>query len=414
MSTQPALMSAAFIEREARVLAAHRKSGRRPFGGQWLLPMTLVGGDETAEEAVRRHATETFGVTVANEIFADTVYVEDPDDQARYVANVFRTELADAALRFNSDGDYDDARWLSADELPDVWMPPPLRESLIRLLTEPPMEEMPEWPSPAASGEALPLAERETAAMDVAAPPPDNRATWNEMAKTWRDERYGEGAVTQLMWKASVSEQDLQLLDDVRGQHALVLGCGGGQDVVALDRLGAIAVGIDYAPAQILHARKLATKHASVNASFVEGQMEDLSRFDDGRFDLVLAINVLEYVARIDVALAEVARVLRPGGSFIVATPHPFAAVADDVTASGASYWSPYFDAPALPDAGSPLFRTYTRTMSEWIDQLSSAGFVLDRLVEPPDGYDDANSGGFDSQRTVLMPDTLILKARKR
>ena len=41
----PSLMSAALIERDALVLAAHRKQGRRPSGGQWLLPMTVVSLD---------------------------------------------------------------------------------------------------------------------------------------------------------------------------------------------------------------------------------------------------------------------------------------------------------------------------------------------------------------------------------
>ena len=85
---QPALLSAALIERDALVLAAHRKQGRRPFGGQWLLPMTVVGDRETAEEAVRRHVSAQFGVTVANEVFADTVYIEDPDKEAAQTLGV--------------------------------------------------------------------------------------------------------------------------------------------------------------------------------------------------------------------------------------------------------------------------------------------------------------------------------------
>ncbi|MEX2226513.1 MAG: methyltransferase domain-containing protein [Dehalococcoidia bacterium] len=415
MSTQPELLSAALIERDALVLTARRKQGRPPFAGQWLLPMTAVGNDETAEEAVRRHTAQQFGVTVANEIFVDTVYLEDPDDNARYVANVFRAELAEGALRFNAAGDYDDARWLSAGDLPNVWMPPALREPLVRILNEEPVEEMPAW-TPEATAEATPLAEREA---DPAPPwpPPDNRAAWEAIAKAWQDERYGDRFGTRLMWTWRSSEDDLHVLDDVRGKRAIVLGCGGGQDAVALEKLGAVVVGVDQSPSQIAYAKKYAVRHAAPNASFGEGPIEDLSRFDGASFDLAIAIGVMEYVERIDLALAEAARLLRTGGTLVLSVKHPFDVIVDGGPpfVVWTSYWTPHHDLNRLVAAtDAPPLRSYMRTLSEWFDQLAAAGFAVEGIVEPKEDEQPPIADDLSAEWLALLPYALIIKARKR
>jgi len=407
-------MSAALIKRDALVLAARRKAVAHPFGGQWLLPMTLVGDRETAEEAVRRVASEQFGVTVSREAFADTVYIEDPDDGSRYVANIFHTELADGAMRFNAAGDFDDARWLSAGELPDVWMPPPLRESVIRLLAEGPVDEMAEWSPP--PEEATPLGERAAEAAPPA-PPPDNSAAWESIAARWQEQRYGDRFGSKLMWTWRSSEDDLHLLDDVRGRRAIVLGCGGGQDAVALEKLGAIVVGIDQSAAQIEYARKYAARHNAVNASFAQCAIEDLSRFDDCSFCLAISIGVMEYVEHLDAALGEASRVLAPGGPLYLSVKHPF-----DVIIDGGPpffvrrpYWAPHRDLdPLVDDEAAPPMRSHMRTMSQWFDALDAAGFTIERLSEPREDALPAIADELDTAWLALLPYALIIKARKR
>ena len=59
----PELMSALLFEKSERALVTHRRTP--PFAGQWMLPSTLVRDDEAAEDAMRRHAREQFGVTLA-------------------------------------------------------------------------------------------------------------------------------------------------------------------------------------------------------------------------------------------------------------------------------------------------------------------------------------------------------------
>lgn len=418
--TDPTILSAALFERDERVLTAHRKTGCPPFAGQWLLPMTPVRPTETAEDAVKRYTREQFGVQVAREAFVDTVYVEDPDDRRQYIANIFRADLAGGPMRFRADGDYDDARWLAASELDQLWMPPALREPLVRIMTDPAYAPDADWTSHGMR-EAAPLAEGANE-QPPAGPPPDNRAGWDAIAKAYQENFYGERAPERLRWTRGIYEDELHLLDDVRGKRAIVIGCGGGQDCVALSKLGAVAVGIDISSEQITYAKRYASKHGADNASFVEGAVEDLSRFDDASFDLALSIHALRYVEHAGRAIDEAARVLRSGGVLAISVPHPCDQVFSDAPPYRAerSYFSartPYvdwnWDAEKFGEEGR--LRDWRRTVSEWFGLLTNAGFAVERMLEPYQGDMSAEDAEwYDMERARLMPHVLIIKARKR
>lgn len=409
-TTLPELISAALFERDGAVLTAHRNAKRPPFAGQWFLPMTLVERIETAEEALERHAREQFGIDVSGESFVDTVYIEDPDDRRRYVANVFRADLGEGPMRFRADGDYDDARWLVAGELADVWMPPPLREALVRILTAP--DELENAPLAEAG---VPLAERDEDAEE--GPPPDNRAGWDAIAAAYQRDRYGDRDAGRLKWTRGTFEDDLHLLDDVRGKRALVLGCGGGQDCVALERLGAIVVGVDISGAQLAYARKYAQRHGAVNVSFAETSADDLTRFDDESFDIAVSIHALQFVDDLERAFAEASRVLKPSGTLAISVPHPLhQIIGDDAPyAVARPYRARTIDFTwEFDDASAPL-RERTPTVGEWLRLMIDAGFNVERVEEPYMGQlrgDD--EGGIDMRRARLLPYALIIKARKR
>jgi ubiquinone/menaquinone biosynthesis C-methylase UbiE/ADP-ribose pyrophosphatase YjhB (NUDIX family) len=413
----PDLTSAALFERDGRVLVAHRR--RPPFAAQWVLPMTMVGADEAAEDALRRHARDQFGVGLGEETFVETVYLVDPDDQAQYVANIFRTPIVGGPMRFNTEGDYDDARWLAPADLDQLWMPPDLRVPLVQILTSPETLHETDW---SRAGEGVPLAEREGAVgaqpAAPAEPAPDNRVAWDTIAMPYQTERRGDRFGTKLMWSWRASEDELHVLDDVRGKRAVVLGCGGGQDVVALANMGAIAIGIDYSPRQLEYAREYARRNAVDNASFIECGIEDLARFDDASFDLAVSIFVLDYVEHIERALAEAARVLRPAGVLAIAVKHPLGARTDGGPpyTIWTSYWTAHADWPwEFKDGTSAPLRRYYHTMSQWFELLTSAGFAVERLMEPKEDELERGPGdALDNRWLGLMPYTLIMKARKR
>jgi ubiquinone/menaquinone biosynthesis C-methylase UbiE len=97
-----------------------------------------------------------------------------------------------------------------------------------------------------------------------------------------------------------------------KGARALDVGCGTGFNVARLSEHGFDTVGIE--PAQGMRAI------ARVNCPGTEIMDGDIERlpFPDASFDLVIAVEVLRYLAGPARAMSEVARVLRPGGTAIV------------------------------------------------------------------------------------------------
>jgi SAM-dependent methyltransferase len=95
-------------------------------------------------------------------------------------------------------------------------------------------------------------------------------------------------------------------------------GCGTGQMLRFLHdaRPGDfILTGLDRSPAIVDVARRVVAGDPEVRLAV--GRIEEMP-FDDASFDVVLAMGSLEYVARIDQAITEIARVTRPGGLAVV------------------------------------------------------------------------------------------------
>jgi SAM-dependent methyltransferase len=173
----------------------------------------------------------------------------------------------------------------------------------------------------------------------------------------------------------------------VRDLHVLDVGCGSGHTAVAFALAGASATGLDISQRMVRHAQQLAQEHG-VNAVFVQGQAETLTGLPDGAFDLVFSSYALHYVAQLGRALAACRRVLVDGGRLVIAVEHPLrACFFDDETEELAVFpirdyagGSPMRWTFPESDAG---MTTYARTLSEWTDALTAAGFCLRRLVEP-------------------------------
>lgn len=98
------------------------------------------------------------------------------------------------------------------------------------------------------------------------------------------------------------------------GQNVLDLGCAGGFMAEAIARRGARVTGIDPAAKAIEAARRHAAKE-SLAIAYDVGVGESLP-YDDMTFDIVVCGDVLEHVADLRRVIAEVRRVLKPGGVF--------------------------------------------------------------------------------------------------
>ena len=105
---------------------------------------------------------------------------------------------------------------------------------------------------------------------------------------------------------------------DWDGAAVLDLGCAGGFMAEEMTTRGARVTGIDPAADAVAAARARAAQ-VGQDIRYDVGVGEELP-YDGGGFDAVVCVDVLEHVADLDRVLAEVARVLRPGGLFLFDT----------------------------------------------------------------------------------------------
>jgi SAM-dependent methyltransferase len=126
----------------------------------------------------------------------------------------------------------------------------------------------------------------------------------------WRSSRLGQ--ITDAL------EQQLlfELFGPVADKALLDVGCGDGALALELARRGAIVTGLDADPVMIAAARRR-TEIEGTQLHLVEGQAEKLP-FADAAFDLIVAVTVFCFVRDAERAVAEMARVLKPGGRLVI------------------------------------------------------------------------------------------------
>ncbi len=104
------------------------------------------------------------------------------------------------------------------------------------------------------------------------------------------------------------------------GDVVLDLGSGGGLDVIlSAKRVGPTgkAYGIDFLPEMLELARANAAEAGVSNVEFLQGMIEDVP-LPDASIDVVISNCVINLAPDKAPVLAEIARVLRPGGRFAV------------------------------------------------------------------------------------------------
>ncbi len=232
---------------------------------------------------------------------------------------------------------------------------------------------------------------------------------WERHAAWWQ-EGFTDGADPEY------EDQILPLIERFLhgSRRVLDVGCGEGQVSRRIAGLGADVVGIDPTAAQIRVARERGGP-----AHFMRARSEQIPS-TSASFDAVVVCLAFEHVEPFEAAIQEVARVLVPGGLFLLLLAHPLlqppgSGWVEDLD-SGDHFWriGPYLPDDVAIDEIAPGVRLqFThRPLSEYVHAMGQAGLLIEDMVEPaPSAVVLAETGDFPDAATI--PRLMVLCARR-
>ncbi|MFE5080188.1 class I SAM-dependent DNA methyltransferase [Streptomyces mirabilis] len=170
----------------------------------------------------------------------------------------------------------------------------------------------------------------------------------------------------------------LALAGDVAGRRILDAGCGSGPLSAALRDRGAVVTGIDASAGMLTLARRRLGDDVALHVV----DLSDRLPFDDDAFDDVVASLVLHYLEDWGPTLAELRRVLKPGGRLIASVDHPFVAYTFQEPRPDYSATTSYTFDWTLNGQSVPM-RFWRKPLHALTDAFTTAGFRLAVISEP-------------------------------
>ncbi len=235
---------------------------------------------------------------------------------------------------------------------------------------------------------------------------------WEQHADWWQ-EGFTDGADPEY------TEQILPLAAAglAGARDVLDVGCGEGQIArLAVEQGATRVIGVDPTRAQLVVAtgRAGGPSYARAGASALP--------FGDATFDAVVACLVFEHIRDVDSAIAEVARVLRPGGRFLFFLNHPLLQtpnsgwIDDQILDPPEQYWriGPYLvEDESLQEVEKGVFIPFIhRPLSRYVNAMAVNGLVIERMEEPapPPGF---LARADEYAEAASIPRLLLLNARR-
>jgi SAM-dependent methyltransferase len=225
-----------------------------------------------------------------------------------------------------------------------------------------------------------------------------NRANWDERAPAHADspsyevERF----VTDPSFLSGVVRFDQAELGNIAGARGVHLQCHIGTDTLSLARMGAVMTGVDFSPASLTEARRLAHRTGTA-VDYVESDVyEALAVLEPGSFDLVYTgIGALCWLPDIAKWASVVAGLLRPGGRLFMREGHPMLWTIDETRTDRIAVEYPYFEQqqPLVYEDGGTyvdtdvtfahnVSHTWNHGLGQVVSALGDAGMALFNLAE--------------------------------
>jgi SAM-dependent methyltransferase len=244
-----------------------------------------------------------------------------------------------------------------------------------------------------------------------------NRRWWDADADAYHAEHGAFLGDADFVWcPENLRENDVHLLGDVAGTLVLEVGCGSAPCARYLKVAGARVVAFDLSAGMLRHAIDAAGR-SGVDVPLLQADVCELPFLADS-FDIAFsAFGAIPFVADSAGAMAEVARVLRPGGRWVFSVTHPMRWMfPDDPGPRGLTVIQSYFDRSPYVEVDAdevPAYVEHHRTMGDRIRELVAAGFVVDDVLEPewPEDF-DGTWGQWSPERGEMFPGTAIFVCR--
>jgi 2-polyprenyl-3-methyl-5-hydroxy-6-metoxy-1,4-benzoquinol methylase len=188
-------------------------------------------------------------------------------------------------------------------------------------------------------------------------------------------------------------DDKLGILGDIAGLRILDMGCGVGQNAIALTRLGAHVTAVDFSERQIDEARALAGQ-CGIETDFIISDIGSIPSLKAETFDLALSVCAIAFVKDEARVFAEAFRLLRLGGRFIISDMHPLQYILDE-NRRGVEFNNSYpfkpihmrwrwdFESDNKRGPVEAGFEHYVRSVPNYCNSLIAAGFSVCRILEP-------------------------------
>lgn len=251
----------------------------------------------------------------------------------------------------------------------------------------------------------------------------DIAAEWEANAPAWIELTRAGGDVYRDLVNTPAF---LEMLPDIAGARCLDVGCGEGHNTRLLRDRGGVVTALDLSATFVAAASRAAPDIAHLRA--------DGTRlpFADAVFDVVTAFMSLMDMTDPDAAIADAARVLRPGGRLQFSITHPVnvtpmrrwltdehgvrrALAVGDYFVEGplTEQWTFGAAPEALRDRHAPFSITsQRRTISTWLNAVTATGLLVERVAEPAASVDVAERVPAVAD-TRIAPYFLIVRAIK-